>query len=113
MAVNIYDTANQLERDLRETQQYLDLKEAYKAIKEDEEANAVLTEFQGMQQTVYMKQQTGQEVTEEEIADAQAASDKMMNNDLAVELMDKEKALNQVIQDINQIIMKPIQEIYE
>lgn len=113
MAVNIYDTANQLERDLRETQQYLDLKKAYNAIQTDEEASAVLTEFQGMQQAIYMKQQTGQEVTEEEIADAQAASEKMMDNELAVELMDKEKALNQVIQDINQIIMKPIQEIYE
>lgn len=113
MAVNIYDTANQLERDLRETQQYLDLKEAYNTIQADEEASAVLTEFQGMQQAIYMKQQTGQEVTEEEIADAQAASEKMMDNELAVELMDKEKALNQVIQDINQIIMKPIQEIYE
>ena len=34
--VNIYDTANQLANDLRETQQFLALKEAMDAVKADE-----------------------------------------------------------------------------
>lgn len=112
MSINIYDTANQLERDLRQINEFVELKEAHEAVRADEEANAVLTEFQGLQQSIFMKQQMGQEVLEEEIEQAQAASDKMMQNELAVALMEKERALNQIIQDINKIIMKPVQEIY-
>ena len=113
MSVNIYDTANQIERELRETSQYVDLKEAYATVAEDEEASKVMKSFQEMQQTIYTKQQMGQEVTEEEVAEAQEISKQMTENELTTGLMDKERALNQVIQDINSIIMKPIQEIYQ
>ena len=113
MAVNIYDTANQIERELRETSQYTDLKEAYANVAADQEANTIMTGFQQMQQTIYTKQQMGQEVTEEEVAQAQAISQQMTENELTTDLMDKERTLNQVITDINSIIMKPIQEIYQ
>lgn len=113
MSVNIYDTANQIEREMREISQYTDLKEAYATVAADEEANKLMKDFQGMQQTIYMKQQMGQEVTEEEVAEAQAISQKMTENELTTDLMEKERVLNQVITDINTIIMKPIQEIYQ
>lgn len=109
---NIYDTANAIERDLRKAEQYTDLKEAYKTIQEDEEANAILTEFQTLQQTLFQKQQTGQEISEEEATNAQAVSAKMSENELTMDLMEKERTLNQLLQDINEIIMKPVQEIY-
>ena len=50
---NIYDTANQLERELREAEQYKELAQAYEKIRADEAANEVLTEFQALQQTLY------------------------------------------------------------
>ena len=40
--VNIYDTANQMEQDLKQTQQYQELKAAYEALKADEKAYACL-----------------------------------------------------------------------
>src|SRR5699024_2705471 len=110
---NIYDTVNQVERELRETDQYVGLQETIAAVKADEEANAVLTEFQEVQALVYQKQQMGQEITEEEAENAQAVSQKMSENELTTELMDKERELNQLLQDVNQIIMKPIQELYQ
>ena len=113
MSVNIYDTANQLERELRQTKEYTDLKEAYETVSADEEAGTILKDFQEMQQTIYTKQQMGQEVSEEEIENAQEISKKMTENELTAGLMEKERQLNQVITDINGIIMKPIQEIYQ
>lgn len=110
---NIYDTANQIERELRETDQYTGLKESFAAVEADEDANSILKEFQGMQALVYQKQQSGQEVTEEEATQAQEISQKMTENELTTELMDKERELNEVLNDINGIIMKPIQEIYQ
>lgn len=110
---NVYDSANEVERDLREQEQYTGLKEAIAEVKADEEANAVLEEFQGMQALVYQKQQMGQEISEEEAAQAKTVSEKMTNNELTTNLMDKERELNQVLTDINEIIMKPIQELYQ
>ncbi len=111
--VNIYDTANQLEKDLRELSQYKELKEAHENVKNDEDANEILKEFQDLQQSLYQKQQTGEEVSEEEANNAQALSIKMTANELTMELMEKEQALNALLSEINGIIMKPVQEIYE
>lgn len=110
--VNIYDTAYQLERELRETSQYIDLKEAFENIKNDEEANIILEEFQALQQVLFQKQQTGQEITEEEALQAQTVSAKMSENELTLELMEKERTLNEMLNEINGIIMKPVQDIY-
>ena len=55
----------------------------------------------------------GQEISEEEAAQAQEVSQKMQENELTSELMEKEQQLNQVLTDVNQIIMKPIQELYQ
>lgn len=110
---NIYDTANQLERELRETTQYKALQEAYENIKADEDANAVLEEFQLLQRALFEKQQSGQEITDEEAMQAQNVSGKMSENELTMSLMDKERDLNQLLNDVNGIIMKPVQEIYQ
>ena len=49
--VNIYDTANQLANDLRETQQFLALKEAMDAVKADEGSLALFKELQELERT--------------------------------------------------------------
>ena len=111
--VNIYDTANQLESDLRKVSQYVDLKEAHENVKNDEDANEILTEFQNLQQSLYEKQHAGEEIDEELMNEAQVLSIKMSANDLTKDLMEKEQALNALLSEINGIIMKPVQEIYE
>lgn len=111
--VNIYDTANQLESDLRKTSQYTDLKEVHEKVMQDEEAQAVLTEFQNLQQSLHEKQHAGEEISEEEASQAQVVSIKMSGNELTTELMEKEQALNELLTEVNQVMMKPIQEIYE
>lgn len=111
--VNIYDTANQLERELRETTQYTELKEAHEAVRNDEDAAAILNEFQTLQQKLHQKQHSGEEITEEEAQEAQVLPIKMNANELTKELMDKEQALNALLTEVNGIIMKPVQEIYE
>ncbi|MDN6161951.1 MAG: YlbF family regulator [Atopostipes sp.] len=111
--VNIHDTANQLEQDLRETSQYNELKEAHKNVLADEEAAEILNEFQSLQQKLQKKQQAGEEITEEEAQEAQVLPIKMQSNELTKELMEKEQGLNTLLTEVNGIIMKPVQEIYE
>ena len=52
---NIYDTANQLERELRESEQFQDLKASFDRLKENQEAYSLFKEFQGLQQALQQK----------------------------------------------------------
>lgn len=47
---NIYDTANQIERELRELDEFKALQAAYEEVKADEAAYTLFKEFQGFQQ---------------------------------------------------------------
>lgn len=110
---NIYDTANQLEKDIRELPMFLELKTAVEAMKADEEAARLFKEFQETQMTLQQKQMQGEEITEEDATNMQLVVEKIQTSDLIMTLMDKEQALSTYINDLNTIIMKPIQELYE
>lgn len=113
MTNNIYDTANQLERDLRELPAFKSLKEAYQAIQNDEEAKALFEEFRQVQLDLQKKHLEGQDIHPEDIQKAQEVGQKASGNAYVKDLMAAEQQLSQVLEDINRLITKPIQDIYE
>lgn len=113
MAVNIYDTANQLEKEIRETEQFVTLQESFKAVQSDEEASAIFNEFRNVQQVLQQTQMTGQEITEEEAQQAQEISGKIGENEIISGLLEAEKQVGQMIDDINQVVLKPVRELYQ
>jgi cell fate (sporulation/competence/biofilm development) regulator YlbF (YheA/YmcA/DUF963 family) len=110
---NIYDTANQLERELRETEQFQALKGSFDRLKENEEAYNLFKEFQSLQQALQQKMMTGEEMTEEEAKKAQELSQKIQQDAIVSELMQKEQAFSLVANDLNRIIMGPVRDLYE
>lgn len=110
---NIYDTINQLERDIREQDAYKDLVAAVDALKNDEEAFNVYTEFRALQSSFQFKAQLGQEITEEDEKNANDLQEKLANNAIIADLMEKERALNTLVEDINQSVSRPINEVYQ
>ena len=109
---NIYDTANQLERDLRELQEFKTVKESFEAIYADETAKALFEEFRTVNVELQQKQFSGQEITEEDIQKAQELGQKVSENEHIKALMKAEQRLNTIMQDINRIITNPLQELY-
>ena len=109
---NIYDTANQLERDLRELQEFKTVKESFEAIYADETARALFEEFRTVNVELQQKQFSGQEITEEDIQKAQELGQKGSENEHIKALMEAEQRLNTIMQDINRIITNPLQELY-
>ena len=109
---NIYDTANQLERDLRELQEFKTVKESFEAIHADETAKALFDEFRTVNIELQQKQFSGQEITEEDIQKAQELGQKVSENEYIKALMEAEQRLNTIMQDINRIITNPLQELY-
>lgn len=109
---NIYDTINDLERQVRELDEYAALKAAMEDVKADEEAFNVYNKFRELQQGLQLKLQMGQEPSEEEMTEAQNLQKEMSDNALIATLMEKEQQLNRVLNDVNNAVTKPIQEIY-
>lgn len=113
MAVNVYDTANQLESEIQQTPQFVALQGAFAAMKQDAMAYSLFQQFQQVQMDLQQKQMTGQELTDEDINNAQDLAQKVSKIEVINNLMDKEKDMSQVMQEINQIISKPIAELYQ
>lgn len=112
MAVNIYDTANQLEQELRQTKEFKELQAAYTAMKNNQQAFDLFKDFQEIQMQLSQKQMNGEELTDDEVQKAHDLADKVGNVDEIKFLMGKERNLNQLMNDLNQIITKPVQELY-
>lgn len=110
---NIYDIAYDLEKALREQPAFTDLKVSYEAVRADAEASALFTEFTSVQQEIQAKQMSGEGLSDEYIQQAQDVAGRATTNDLIQKMMTAEQQLSMVIEDINKIIIKPLQEMYE
>ena len=113
MMSNLYDTANQLERELRQSEEFTAVKEAFEAVQQSEEAKALFEEFRDMNGKFLQKQMNGEELTEEDTTYANDLYQKASSNEAIQALMQAEQRLNTVMQDINRILTTSLQELYQ
>ncbi|WP_283678297.1 YlbF family regulator [Lentilactobacillus sp. Marseille-Q4993] len=112
MADKITDLANELQAEVQKTNEFDALKEAYGKLKADKEAFELFENFQQAQVSLQQKQMTGEQPTEDEINSAQSMAQQMGSNEIIGDLMTKERDLNQVLSNVNQIVTQPIVELY-
>ena len=112
MAVNLYDYANKLEQALRESDEYKAIKDAYAKVEADENSKKLFDEFRETQLNFQQKQMQGEEIGEEDLQKAQEQAQQIEKDSNISELMNAEQKMSQVFQEINQIIVKPLDEIY-
>ena len=107
---NIYDSANQIEREIRELQEFKALEEAYAKVKANEEAHRLFKDFQAMQ--IELQQMSGQEFSDEDAMKAQEMAMKIQSEEVINDLMQKEQQFSTIINDLNRIIMTPVRDLY-
>jgi cell fate (sporulation/competence/biofilm development) regulator YlbF (YheA/YmcA/DUF963 family) len=113
MTVNIYDTANEMERNLRQIPEYLTLKEAVDAVNADAEAKALFDEFKQVSSEMEGFIQQGKTPTEDDQKRMMEVYGKVSSNEKVSQVLAKQQALSIIIQDINNILMTPISELYK
>ena len=113
MTVNIYDSVNQVASDLPQTQQFMAVQNAFAALKQDQVAFSMYKEFSELQEVLRNTQLNGQQPKEEDVKKLQELAKKMNDMDAVKNLMAAEQSLNQLLNDINSIIIKPINDIYD
>ncbi|MFJ7733443.1 YlbF family regulator [Lysinibacillus sp. NPDC097231] len=111
--INIYNEINALEATFRKTPEYEALKKAVAAVKEDEEALNLFKNFRNVQIELQRKQLAGEELLEDELVYAQKAAQLAQQNEKISAMLGAEMNLSKVIEEVNRILVKPIQTLYE
>ncbi|MBS4210710.1 YlbF family regulator [Bacillus sp. FJAT-50079] len=112
MSTNVYDYAYELEKALRTSEEYVGLKQMYDMVENDPEAKAMFDEFRQIQMQLQQKQMAGEDISEDEVKQAQLVANRVQTNELVTKLMDAEQRMSMAISELNKIIMKPLEELY-
>lgn len=110
--MNIYDTANQLEREVRELEEFKALEAAYEDLKKNEASFQLFKDFQNLQVRLQQKQMTGEEFTEEDAKEMQDIAEKIQADEAITVILQKEQALSVIMNEITALMMKPVQDLY-
>ena len=111
--INIYDDINNLEKTLRQTDEFSNVQAAVESVKADEEALVLFQSFRKVQMSLQEKQMNGEEISGEEIEYAQKTAQLAQGNEKIFHMLQAEMALSQLIEEVNRVLIKPVQELYE
>ena len=114
--MNIYDTANNLAREIRESDVFKNLKNAKERIYEDPEKKELVEEFDKLKievQLMEIKQQNHEEVNQEDkrVKLAKLYNTLISNKDIK-EYFDLQVQFNQMMIDINKIIGDVVKDVF-
>ncbi|MDX8045698.1 YlbF family regulator [Gracilibacillus sp. S3-1-1] len=109
---NVYDSANELEKAIKESTEFQELKAAYDQVMADANAKEMFDNFRNIQLELQQKQMQGMEITEEEVEKAKEVVEQVQQHDVIAKLMEQEQRVNSLINDISRIITKPLEELY-
>ncbi|MDQ0187451.1 cell fate (sporulation/competence/biofilm development) regulator YlbF (YheA/YmcA/DUF963 family) [Cytobacillus kochii] len=112
LANNLQDAAIELEKAIRESNEYQSLKDSYDKVNADPSAKSMFDNFRNIQIQLQQKQMSGQEITQEEVDQAQKTVALVQQHELISKLMADEQKMSEVITDLNKTIMKPLEDLY-
>jgi cell fate (sporulation/competence/biofilm development) regulator YlbF (YheA/YmcA/DUF963 family) len=112
MSKNVHDAAYNLETALRDSDDFKELQSLYDQVNADESVKNMFDNFRNLQVELQQKQMQGQQITEEEAQKAQQTFELVQQNEVISKLMNAEQRVSQMIQDINKIVTKPLEELY-
>lgn len=112
MTVNLYDVAYSVEKAIRESEEFKNLKQMYNEVNSDPQAKKMFENFRDIQLELQQKQMMGEDISEEEVQRAQQQVALVQQHATITKLMEAEQRMSMIIGELNQIIMKPLEELY-
>ncbi|WP_406564900.1 MULTISPECIES: YlbF family regulator [Bacillus] len=109
---NVYNVANELEKAIRTSEEFTNLKKYYEEVFADESTKTMFENFRNIQLSLQQKQMSGQEITQEEVEQAQQTVQLVQQNEKIAKLMEAEQGMSMMVGELNKIIMKPLEELY-
>ena len=112
MTVNIYDNANEMANVLKQTQEYTAWQKAFDDIQNNEEAKNLFGKFQEVQVAVQKMMQVQQQPNPEQEKEWDIIAAEVQKNELITALLTAEQALNKLLTELNDIITKPVADVF-
>lgn len=112
MTVNLHDSAYAMEMAIRQCDEFLQLKNAYHEVNIDANAKQIFDQFREIQVRLQQKQMMGENILEQDVQQAQALTGLVQQNPKIAGLMQAEQRMNMLIGELNQVILKPLAELY-
>ncbi len=109
---NLYDVAYDLEKAIRESDEFKTLLQMYNEVNGDPSAKTMFENFRNVQLELQQKQMSGQEISQEEVEKAQQMVALVQQHASISKLMETEQRMSMLIGELNKIIMKPLEELY-
>jgi cell fate (sporulation/competence/biofilm development) regulator YlbF (YheA/YmcA/DUF963 family) len=112
MTVNLHDSAYELEKAIRNSDEYTTLKRLYDEVNADSSAKEMFDNFRNMQMSLQQKQMMGQEITQTEVEQAQNVVALVQQNPKISQLMEAEQRMSMIVAELNKIVLKPLEDLY-
>lgn len=112
MSQNIYDLAYELEKAIRESADFKQLKMMYDEVNSDQSAKGMFDNFRNIQMQLQQKQMMGYEISPDEIQHAQKSVSLVQQHPTISKLMEAEQRMSMLVADLNKIVLKPLEEMY-
>jgi len=110
--LNIYDDINRLETTFRKTQEFAAVQQAIQDVKRDPDALAIFQNFRKIQLSLQEQQMRGEQISGEELEYAQKTAQLAQQNPKIAKMLQAEMNLSRIIEEVNRILMKPVQDLY-
>lgn len=111
--MNIYDTVNQLAKEIKESEEYLEYKQMKEQIKENSELKEKLDSFEIARYETQIATMQGKEPTQEQVETLQRIYLELIQNDITKKYLDVELKFNTMLSDINKILGEAVKDIIE
>ncbi|MCH4123074.1 MAG: YlbF family regulator [Levilactobacillus sp.] len=112
MADKMAELGEQVTQALKDSEQFQALQAAFNAMKADTDTYKLFKEFQKIQLDLQQKQMSGQQLTDDEMKHAREVADQVGKIDSIKNLMEAERGVNSMLNQLNKTITQPIQDIY-
>lgn len=112
MTVNLYEMAYDFEKVFRKSDEYTIFLRLYTEVNADPATKRLFHKFNNLQINLQKKQMTGQEITQQEVDLLKKTAEVVQQNEKLAQLMEADHRMNMLIMELNNIITKPLEDIY-
>ena len=109
--MNVYDTANKLASELKNSTEYLDYKKIKDELSQNPEIKAKMAEFEKARYEVQLESLKGEEQEKAKLEETQKIYMELVQNDLARRYFEIELKFNVLLADVNKIIAESVQDV--
>lgn len=107
----VYDKVYELQRAVRESEEYQNLKRLQQKVNEDPNAKKMLDDFRKQSLELQSRQIQGESISQEEVEKMNKLYETIQLHSDIKQLLDAERSMAVLIEDINRIIAEPLKEI--